>query len=66
MADKIDDGGAGSLLDEIEGEVRDGKFVVSHWPKPRWSNPNFLEDMLADFEKASADAMIRARATHKG
>ncbi|TIM14495.1 MAG: hypothetical protein E5Y67_12515 [Mesorhizobium sp.] len=38
----------GSLLDEIEGARKDGQFAVTHWPKPRVSNPTFLSDLVAE------------------
>jgi hypothetical protein len=38
------------LDSEIEGEAIGRKFAVSSWPKPRFSNPHFLTDLLADME----------------
>lgn len=50
----------GTVLDEIEGEFKDGKFVASHWPGVRVSgNPNLLSDLVAalDREKAEEEAV---------
>lgn len=38
---------------KIEGERNEsGQFEVAHWPKPRASNPNFLSELLADWQAA--------------
>jgi hypothetical protein len=42
-----------TMLDEIVGKrnPETGRFEVTHWPKPRMSNPNFLTDLLKDSQK---------------
>jgi hypothetical protein len=46
-------------LAEIHGEVKDGKLHVTHWPKPRVSNSNFLSDMVADMDRQQHTPQVR-------
>jgi hypothetical protein len=45
----------GTILDNIEGEIRDdGKFVVSHWPEPHVSGGGGFFDGLLEIAKREA------------
>jgi hypothetical protein len=40
------------LMHQIETDGRDeqGRVLVTNWPKPRVSNPNFLSELFADWQ----------------
>ena len=46
-------------MSEIEGEVVEGKFVASSWPKPRFSNPNFLTGLLGSTPEDPKREVVR-------